>query len=127
ATLVCAFAAAGKHFAADVFHAHVCTATTCALQDTLREVLFAVVDEVMGAQRFGPLQLLFTACGGKDGGSRQASHLDSRTPNTGACGLDEHGMAGPKAPAVDEHVPGGSEGDLARRGVLEADVRRQTL
>ena len=44
-----AFEASGEYFAADVFHDDVYPVTTRKFQDTLREVLFAVVDEVMGA------------------------------------------------------------------------------
>ena len=87
----------------------------------------AVVDDVVRAQRLGALELPVAACGGEYGGPRESCHLDRGAADAGACRLDEDALAGLQPAPVDEHVPGGTERDLARGGVLEADVRRQRI
>src|SRR5207249_12046785 len=68
-----------------------------------RDVLGRMIDDMMGAQGAGTLELLGTAGGGDDVGAEPASDLDRRASHAASGADDETILAGPEPGAPDQH------------------------
>ena len=83
-----------------------------------------VIDDVIGAERFGLLRLGVVADGGDDGAADGFRHLNCARADAGAAGLDQNGLARFELGIVEQHVLHGAEGDRRAGGVAEAHARR---
>src|SRR5262245_28917072 len=88
------------------------------------EAVGAVVDDVVGAERPGLLDLGVVAHRGDHRAADGLRHLDRRRADAGAAGMDEHGLTGLELRVVEQHVLHGGEADRRAGGVAQADALR---
>src|SRR5580704_13814091 len=82
-----------EEIAADMLDDEVDAALVCALQNLVDEIRGVVVDDLVGPQFLGPLQLPVGARGRVDKGACKLADLDGRHAHARACGVDQHCFA----------------------------------
>src|SRR5690606_207244 len=90
------------------------------------EPLFAIVDDVIGAERGGLFHLVIGADRGNDRASHALGELDRRRAYARAAGMDEDGLAGLKLRIIEQHVLDRTEcyGSDSRTDLVHAGRRR---
>src|SRR5690606_36879457 len=88
------------------------------------EAVLAVVDDVVGAERPGLVDLVVGANGGDDRAAHALCKLDRGRADAGAAGMDEDGLAGLELRIVEQHVLDRAEGDGRDRRADLVDAGR---
>jgi hypothetical protein len=83
------------------------------LTDDAFETVFTIVDDVIGAERLGLLDLVGRADRGDDGAAHLLGELDRRRTDAGAAGMDQDRLARLESGVVEQHVLDRAEGDGA--------------
>jgi hypothetical protein len=81
-----------------------------------------VIDDVIGAELAGFLELCVGTGGGDDARAEEFRDLNGGAADAAARAEDEHVFAGLKLGAVDEHVPGGLEDERDGGGFFEREI-----
>ena len=76
----------------------------------------------MRAQRLGTSELVGAARRGDDGCTRKPRELHSRASYARAGGLNQHRLTRAKPTPGNQHMPSGTEGNLTRSRLLEANL-----
>ena len=101
---------------------HVDASLGCNLAHNALEAIFAVVDDMIGAQRLGLLRLGIVANCGDDGAADRLCHLDGDRSDAGTTGMHEHALAWLKSGIIEQHVLHGCKGDRRAGGVAQGDA-----
>jgi hypothetical protein len=88
------------------------------------ETIGAVVDDVIGAERLGLLDLVVGADGGDDGAADLLGQLDRRRADARTAGMNEDRFAGLQLGIVEQHVLDGTEGHRCNSGTDRIDTGR---
>ena len=86
------------------------------------EPILAVVDDVIGAERFHAVDLGIVADRGDDGAADRLGHHDGDGSNAGAAGVHQHGFTRLQFGIVEQHVLHRGECDRRAGGVAVADA-----
>ena len=89
------------------------------------EAVLAVVDDVIGAERLGLLDLVVGADGGDHRAADPLGELDRRRADARAAGMDEDRLAGLQPGIVEQHVLDRAEGDRRDRRADGVDAGRR--
>src|SRR3989442_3509659 len=92
--------------------------------DFVADFLRFVIDEMIGAELFGFLQLFIGAGGSDHARAEKLCDLNGGAADTAAGPQDENILAGLQLGSSKKHVPGGLEYQRNRRGLVEAKIFR---
>ena len=88
------------------------------------ETILAIVDDVVGAERFHALDFGVITDGGDDGAADRLGHHDGDGSDAGAAGMHQHGLTALQFGVVEQHVLHGRECDRRAGSVALADAVR---
>src|SRR5215831_17259275 len=108
-----------QEIAADVLDDEVDTAFFGPLENFVDEVDVLVVDNFVGAELLGALELPVRARRRINVSAGELADLDGGHAHARTRGVDQHGLAGAHIAAIDQHMPRRPEGVGERRRLLE--------
>ena len=88
------------------------------------EAVLAIIDDVVGAERLGLVDLVVRADRGDDRAADALGELDRRRADARAAGMDEDRLAGLQLGIVEQHVLDRAEGDRRDRRADRVDAGR---
>src|SRR6266567_3766237 len=89
----------------DVLDHNVHTFFICNLANFFGDLLFVMIDAVIGTQGTTLFEFRFIACGRDHAAMKQLCNLDGGDADTRACTQHEHGLPGPDRCQANQHVP----------------------